>query len=623
MVKKKKVLFHSDFALSKTGFGRNTKAILSYLYNTGKYDLISLGGGIAKNHVELERTPWKSLGVIPTFGPEAADYNSSPEKNRMYAYGAYEVDKVIFSEKPDVYIGVQDFWGVDFCISKSWFNKISSAIWTTLDSLPLLTGAVNEAPKIKNYWVWSSFAEKEMHRLGHNHVKTLHGAIDVSDFKIFSKEEKVKTRAKNNIAEDNFIIGFVFRNQLRKSVPNLLQGFKIFKDNNPDCKAKLLLHTHWQEGWNIQKICGECNVDFKDILTTYICKSCRKYEVKNFSGPSIDCNYCKTSNCCVTTGTSFGVTEKQLNEIYNIMDVYCHPFTSGGQEIPIQEAKLTGLITLVTNYSCGEEMCQPEAHSLPLSWSEYREFGTEFIKASTSPQSIAEQLQKVLLMSEEDRLKKGKAARKWAIDNYAANIIGAEIEKFLDSCPFTDYDFDDKPKKSEEANPYASIPYIENSTTWLKLLYSTILNRQVKDDDDGLLHWIEKINIGTPRQSIENYFREVAIKQNESNKNYKLQDLFVDSTTEERIFVSINSSIENIYLSTKIISAIKEKYPDKKIFVGSNESCLSVLSGNTMVHSAVIKTKEFDDPEFLKQNFFQSYCLDNFSINNYHSILIK
>ena len=29
------------------------------------------------------------------------------------------------------------------------------------------------------------------------------------------------------------------------------------------------------------------------------------------------------------------------------------------------------------------------------------------------------------------------------------------------------------------------------------------------------------------------------------------------------------------------------------------------------------------DPEFLKKNFFESYCLDSFSINNNHSILIK
>ena len=54
MVKKKKILFHSDFALSKTGFGRNAKALLSYLYKTDKYELVSLCGGITKAHPELD-----------------------------------------------------------------------------------------------------------------------------------------------------------------------------------------------------------------------------------------------------------------------------------------------------------------------------------------------------------------------------------------------------------------------------------------------------------------------------------------------------------------------------------------------------------------------------------------
>jgi hypothetical protein len=56
MVRKKKLVFHSDFALSKTGFGRNTKAILSYLFNTGKYEIVSIAGGISKAHPELENS---------------------------------------------------------------------------------------------------------------------------------------------------------------------------------------------------------------------------------------------------------------------------------------------------------------------------------------------------------------------------------------------------------------------------------------------------------------------------------------------------------------------------------------------------------------------------------------
>ena len=111
------------------------------------------------------------------------------------------------------------------------------------------------------------------------------------------------------------------------------------------------------------------------------------------------------------------------------MDVYCHPFTSGVQEIPIQEAKFTELITLVTNYSCGEEMCESEAGSLPLDWASYTEHGTEFIKASTSPKSIAKQIYKVYKMSNAEREALGKKARKWVVDNFSTESVCSLMEK--------------------------------------------------------------------------------------------------------------------------------------------------------------------------------------------------
>ena len=46
-----------------------------------------------------------------------------------------------------------------------------------------------------------------------------------------SDEEKLALREKHGINHDDFIVGFVFRNQLRKSVPNLLEGFNLFRNS--------------------------------------------------------------------------------------------------------------------------------------------------------------------------------------------------------------------------------------------------------------------------------------------------------------------------------------------------------------------------------------------------------
>ena len=226
--------------------------------------------------------------------------------------------------------------------------------------------------------------------------------------------------------------------QLRKSVPNLLDGFQSFLSQNPNSKLNYYFTLIGQK--DIPRLIKEKNIDPNLILTTYFCKECKRYEIKPFSGQSQTCRFCGATGSQETTNISNGVDEKQLNEIYNLMDVYCHPFTSGGMEIPIFEAKLTELITLVTNYSCGEDSCTEESGGFPLEWSEYREPGTQFIKATTYPSSIAKNLKKVFMMKSDKKKELEKRARKFVLDNYSIEVVGAKLENILDSMPECSWD---------------------------------------------------------------------------------------------------------------------------------------------------------------------------------------
>ena len=584
MERKKKVLIQTDFSLAKTGFGRNARALLKYLYSTNKYDLVHYSCGMTYDHPEFKKTPWKSVGSLPNNQQELDQLNRDPNLARMASYGAHLVDKVVNDEKPDVYLAVQDIWGVDFAIEKSWFNKISSVIWTTLDSLPILQSAITNAPKIKNYWIWSNFATKAMHKLGYSHVKTLHGCLEDKDFYRLSDFERNQLRKKNNIPQDAFIIGFVFRNQLRKSVPNLLQGYALWKKQNPEIKnTYLLLHTHWGEGWNIHKLAQEIGVNPQEILTTYVCKNCGEYEVKTFTGQDLNCKYCGAEKSQITTNVGLGVTETQLNEIYNFMDVYCHPFTSGGQEIPIQEAKLTELITLVTNYSCGEEMCEIEANSLPLEWNEYREHGTEFIKASTYPESIAKQLNIVYKMQPHKRLEMGKKAREWTITNFGVKNIGKTLEEFIDSQPFVDWSkVDENPE--DKKDPYVQVPEIIDDADWLIFMYHNILKmKNIDRNDAGHQYWMSELSKGAKRQDIENYFRNVALKENEKNKQVKFEDL-LDANDKGRVIYVIPESAGDVFLSTALFKSIKDRYPEFSLYVATKPQYKDILDGNPYVH---------------------------------------
>lgn len=601
-MRKKKVLFQTDAALAKTGFGRTAKALITYLYNTGKYDITHYCLGINYSHPSKFRTPWKTIGCLPDNPAVQKQIEQDPGYARQVNYGAYHLDKVMNDVKPDVYFAIQDIWGVDFAVDKPWFKETTSVIWTTLDSLPILPTAINKAPKIDNYWIWSDFATKALHKLGHKHVKTVHGPVESEYFKRLPDEDKVQLRLRWEayLPMNAFVVGFVFRNQLRKSVPNLLEGYSLFKKKlKKDKPTRLLLHTSWSEGWDIATLAKEYDIPQEEILTTYVCENCKQYAIVPFHGEGKQCPWCQSEKSLRTTNTAGGVSESQLNEVYNLMDVYCHPFTSGGQEIPIQEAKLTELITLVTNYSCGEEMCAPKAASLPLEWSEYREHNTQFIKASTCPKSIAKQLYKVFKMSPEKRDKMGAQARQFALNEYSAEKIGSFISNFIDEAPYCDFDFSGQ----EEKEPFATIPDEPDDAKWVLSLYHNILKmKHVDQNDEGFKYWMSELSKGKPRDGILQYFRKTA--HLESAKG--VEDIFNDFLSKEdegkRILYVMPEAIGDIFMSTSLFRSIKDTYPNHNLYVATKEEYSEILDGNEYVHNTLPYMKEMDNIFFLEGN---------------------
>tara|TARA_Y100001973_G_scaffold106584_1_gene185512 strand:- start:4039 stop:5976 length:1938 start_codon:yes stop_codon:yes gene_type:complete len=593
-MKKKRILYQSDGALAKTGFGRCSKALLSYLYATGKYEIFHyIGGERVNNENALKRTPWTSLGSLPSSDQELKAINADPAVGRRAAYGAHLIDKTIKEVRPDVYIAAQDIWGIDFALEKPWWKDISknSALWTTLDSRPILPTAIEAAKKTDNYWIWSNFATKELNKMGYKHVETMHGPVETKFFKRLPEEVRMRIRKAHNIPEDAFVVGFVFRNQLRKSVPNLLEGYKLFTQKNRIKNPRLLLHTHLGEGWDIRKLAKEYEIPIEQILVTYICKECHHYfvapTVKANSAGERECDRCVTDKAQVTANISVGVTENQLNDVYNIMDVYCHPFTSGGQEYPIQEAKLAGLITLVTNYSCGEEMCEPEANSLPLDWFEYREHGTEFIKASTDPKSISKQLSKVYKMDPEKRFLKGMAAREWVIKNYSIETIGKKFEEFIDSRESIDWDkilVEKLPKDPHYVMPLENMEEDE----WLLHMYHNILNmKNVDKTDEGFLYWKQILSKGNPREAVEQKFREVAMQDYVQRKRDDFASNLSKDDEGRRILYVMPEGPTDIFLSTSLFRSIKEQYPEYNLYVATQGKYFPLLKGNKHIHKVI------------------------------------
>lgn len=488
LVKKHRVMILSDSPIAKTGFGKNCKLLMEYLFKTGKYDLCNVAVGTTDNDLaELERCPWKTYPAVNlqqlTQLKQSNDQRNWESLERMAGYGKFTIDKYIKEWKPSIVFGIQDIWGVDFLLDSTYFkNGLPMVLWTTLDSLPILDSALKASEKMKkgkNFWVWADFARKAMVKLGHENVQTVSGIVNTKNLYKLSNSEKQALRKKFNIDQDAFVLNFVSRNQLRKSIPQILNGFKLFQTNNPQSKAKILLHTNYNEGWPVEFYRKQYDIKNEDILTTYICKKCKNYQIKPYSGDDQNCPYCRSEKTQTQTHPGFGVTEEQLNEIYNLTNVVTNCCTSGGYEISMFEARLVENLSIVTNYSYGELSEEERAFSLPIDWSAYYEPQTNFIKASSSPYSICKQLTKIYNMEETTRAELGRKARKHVLEHCSIEVIGNKIESFIDNTPFI---------SNPEFVPLDS----NNDEEWLSKNYYGFIGKEIEKNSQ---EYISLINL--------------------------------------------------------------------------------------------------------------------------------
>lgn len=587
MERKKRILYLSDFAGAFTGFGKNTKLLLNYLHNTNKYEICNAAQGVMAGNADQEdRFPWKTVGVLPNDPAKINQINQDPNLARAASYGEVEIENIVKEFKPDVIFSVNDTWGSQFVVNKNFFSKIPTVCWNTFDSLPLLPDTIENAKKIQHYWTWSDFARKELHKLGHTHVKTQYPLVNTKNFYKLPDSKISEIKAKHGLQRNSFIIGFVFRNQLRKLINTQIEAYAQFKRQNPEVKNTFLYtHTHYGEGWDIHRLCEQYGVDKKEILCTYICKETKEYFILPYNGQDIE-NPKTKQKTLVTVNVGFGVTDVQLNEIYNIFDLYSHPATSGAAELPCVEAALTEKIIATCAYSFGEDIIDLNQGSFEYKFSFYTEHGTQFLKSQPSASSMCQVFKKIYDMPLDKRNKLGILSREWAIENYSIENNGSKIENFIDSLPtLSDKDFDFTPTKKSQ-NPNAIIPQIQDDRQWLKSLYKLILDTNVEDHDEGLLYWEKQILNNIPKNQIENYFRQVAAQEIQKNNQIDISDLFVTEYKDKiKVLIVQPESLGDVFILTSLFESFRNRYPKEthEIFVATKPEYFDIINGNPFI----------------------------------------
>lgn len=610
-----KILLQTNAPWMKTGLAENGRLLMNWLARRDKYDLVYYCTLVGDNDGNLARMPYKAYGAIPSAPHEQQELGrlqqQDPGRARDIMYGSRFIEDTVKKEKPTVYIGSDDVWGFGSTYFKSeWFKRINSVLHITVDSVPILEQAYEQALSTKHFLSWAAFAGHEMKKRGpqFNHVDHIYGASDTSKFRPIPKATKVEVRKMNGIDQNATIFIYLGRNQLRKEFGNVLQAFAQFKQSNLGANAKLLFHTAFNEsgnGWDIQRLAKYFKLNEEDILCTMFCRNCSAWEIRPYKGEDTDCRFCGAQKAQCSINIANGVSNEELHLVYGIADASISAFTSGGLEFHNINSLLCGLPLACTNYSCGEDFCK-QKFVTPIKWNSRLEAGTGFIKAANDIGSIKGFMEATYRMSERDRQEIGERGRAWAASEFDINTIGGKWEKLFDSMPHPDW----STIKLEYApkNPAFPFPQIEDPLTWVKALYKGVLNMDMADDDSGVVGWVNGIKAGNPREQIYGYFQSVAHKENaERAPKQDFGDLF-DKNDRKRVLVVAKESGGDLFIITSLLPGLKSLYPDADLYFACDPRFNDILAGNEHIHR-VLPYQPVMDNELQMLPYVHAYYL--------------
>ncbi len=589
---KHRILFHSNPCNIKTGLAENSKTLLKYLFGTKKYEIAHYCSQTSIADPNLNLTPWKSYGCLPTDPRIIQELNSDPGKARDASYGAFNIDNVVKDFKPTIYLGSDDIWGwpKGHYLDKPWWKAINPILHITVDSLPVLDQAYEQALMTPNYFTWAKFAANEM-RARHEkcaHVNHIYGAMDIAKFSPIQEDQREKLRKQFGIDPNTVVFLFVGRNQLRKQYIQVLEGFAHFKKERPNANAKLHFHTSFSEkgvGWDIPKMANYFGINQNDILSTYVCKSCGNWHVSSYKGEDLDCPYCGAKKTMCTATITNGVPDEQMKYLYGISDACISAFSSGGLEYHNVQSLLCGKPLASTNYSSGADFCeQPFVYT--LGFSNYIEHGTNFIKATTSTKDIKNYFVKVWKSSRRDLIEWGEKGREWAVKTFSIQTIGSQWESVFDKLIPSDWSsIELKQKKKNDKFPF---PQIEDEDKFIDTLYKEILFMNEPIHGDGFKNWKEVLRKGGSRQDIYKYFINEAQKENSKIDGIELDFwTYIDKTDKKRGLLLVKESIGDIIMITSLFKSFHEQNPNTDLYVMIDPKYNELLLGCPYVYKVI------------------------------------
>ncbi len=282
---------------------------------------------------------------------------------RKDSHGIDTILEYLMEYKPDILITLADvgfqagYMDLVFAAKKSgWTGKWIA--YTPIDTHTwehMYWNKIFEAPDINV--AMADWGEKMMNKYHVPNVKKIYHGVDLETFKPLDDRELLRQKP---LIKDRFIAGFVGRNQRRKMIANLMKGFSQFSKGKDD--VLLLLHTDLippAVGWTIPALLVKCEKEHDPDID--------KFKKIILTKEKLDMD------------SRQRVMPENMNEFYNMMDVFCYATGGEGFGLPGIECQAAGTPLMMTACTTGHELTGYGKHGfqIPVLLDKYKRFVTD------------------------------------------------------------------------------------------------------------------------------------------------------------------------------------------------------------------------------------------------------
>lgn len=321
-----RVLSYGDNPLTSTGYGQVWENLLTrWIKLKPDWEFYHVGW---QNHNRFHQTK-EGYYMLPLDKLE---------------YGFDTVTGYLLQYKPEIFVTLADVGitagfidPVGEARKKGWMGKwIAYTPFDTETWEEMLWSKILDFPDA-NVAMASNGTKQMVEHNVRNNSMIAHGVDTKKYFPIENKEE-LKTKFKMG---NKFIAGFVGRNQRRKMLANLIKGFSRFSKDKDD--VGLLFHTDKESpaGWTIPCIIAKFEKVDKDLAKKVL-----------FSKTNLDIRMRQK------------ITPETMNELYNLMDVFCYATGGEGFGLPGIECQSAGVPLIMTDYSSARHLTNDGKHGL-------------------------------------------------------------------------------------------------------------------------------------------------------------------------------------------------------------------------------------------------------------------